>query len=135
MEAIIFALISYFGWGSGDIFGTISSRKIGAYSTTFWVFAIAVILFSFYIPFAWNDLVKLNFGLFITLVMLGFLYIAGNISFNEAVRISNAPIAGSYPTFFVVLAFFVFKDPITRQQILGIITTLLGIILLSVLSV
>ena len=31
MTAIFFALISYLGWGIGDIFGTIASRKIGGY--------------------------------------------------------------------------------------------------------
>lgn len=46
-----------------------------------------------------------------------------------------APIAGSNPTLFVLLAFLIFKDPITRQQIAGIITTLIGIVLLSIFSV
>lgn len=46
-----------------------------------------------------------------------------------------APIAGANPTLFVLLSFLIFKDPITRQQIAGIITTLIGIVLLSVFSV
>ena len=45
-----------------------------------------------------------------------------------------APIAGANPILFIILAFIFFKDKITRQQILGIITTLIGIVLLSVLS-
>jgi len=45
-----------------------------------------------------------------------------------------APIAGANPTLFVLLAFFVFKDRLTKQQILGIVLTLLGIVWLSFLS-
>ena len=45
-----------------------------------------------------------------------------------------APIAGASPVLFVVLAFLVFKDPITKQQILGIITALIGVVLLSAFS-
>ena len=32
MEAILFALITHVGWGTSDLFGVISSRKIGGYS-------------------------------------------------------------------------------------------------------
>lgn len=58
-----------------------------------------------------------------------------NVAISRGLTSIVAPIAGASPTLFVVLAFFVLKDPITKQQILGIITTLVGIILLSVFSV
>jgi len=45
-----------------------------------------------------------------------------------------APIAGANPTLFVVLAFLFLKDPIRKQQILGIIITLAGIVFLSFVS-
>lgn len=45
-----------------------------------------------------------------------------------------APIAGASPVLTVFLAFLTFRDPITRQQIIGIIVTLVGIVLLSLLS-
>ncbi len=46
-----------------------------------------------------------------------------------------APISGANPILFVILVAFFLKDPITRQQIAGIITTLIGIVLLSIFSV
>ena len=46
-----------------------------------------------------------------------------------------APIAGANPTLFVMLAFFVFKEPLTKHQIIGIIITLTGIVALSFLSI
>ena len=62
----------------------------------------------------------------------------GDFSFNFAISKGLtaivAPIAGSYPTLFVVLSFLIFKDPIKKQQIFGIILTVIGIVLLSFLS-
>jgi len=62
MEEIIFALISYLGWGVGDIFGTIAVRKIGSYSTALWRFILGIILFSLYAPFALDSLRNLSFS-------------------------------------------------------------------------
>jgi uncharacterized membrane protein len=45
-----------------------------------------------------------------------------------------APIAGSYPAVFVVLAYFVLRERITRVQYLGVVTAVVGIVGLSVLS-
>ena len=56
MSAIFYGLISYVGWGTGDIFGTFATRKVGPYVTTFWAFAFGALLGSFYIPFAQSDL-------------------------------------------------------------------------------
>ena len=78
-------------------------------------------------------------GAFIPLFLASIIALAAELSFNFAISKNLtaivAPIAGSYPALFVVLAFFFFKDPITKQQILGIVTTLIGIVLLSILSV
>lgn len=57
-----------------------------------------------------------------------------NLALSKGLIILVAPIASSYPTLFVLLAFFVFKDKITRQQIVGMLLTLIGIICLSVFS-
>lgn len=60
---------------------------------------------------------------------------AGTLSFNVALETGLstivAPIAGSYPTLFVLLSYWVFKESLTKQQIFGIVTTLVGIIALS----
>ena len=45
-----------------------------------------------------------------------------------------APIAGSYPAVFVVLAYFILRERITRVQYLGVVTAVVGIVGLSVLS-
>jgi uncharacterized membrane protein len=45
-----------------------------------------------------------------------------------------APIAGSYPALFVVLAYLVLRERIRAIQYLGIVTAVVGIVGLSVLS-
>lgn len=75
----------------------------------------------------------------LSLLLLCTIFLASaEYSFNFAISKGYAsivaPIAGSYPTLFVVIAFFVFKDKISKQQIAGVITTLVGIVWLSISS-
>ncbi|MBU6389728.1 hypothetical protein KGQ71_04410, partial [Patescibacteria group bacterium] len=56
MNPISLAFASVFFWGFGDVFGVISSRRLGAYSTTFWMNIAGLLIFSLYIPFAYSDL-------------------------------------------------------------------------------
>jgi len=58
-----------------------------------------------------------------------------NFAISKGLVAVVAPIAGANITLFVLLAFLIFKDPITKQQIIGIITTLTGIVLLSIFSI
>ncbi len=75
---------------------------------------------------------------FIAILLSAFLLRSGDFLLNYGLNTGNsaiiAPIAGSYPTFFAILAFFVFRDPITRQQVVGVVITLAGILLLNVVS-
>ncbi len=75
------------------------------------------------------------FPLIANAVLLSSASFSYNFGIDRGLTSVVAPVAASYPTLFVVLAFLVFKDPITRQQILGIVTTLIGIVLLSIFSV
>lgn len=115
MPAIFFALISYLGWAIGDTITVKVSRKGQKL----------------------NNPVK-N-GVLLPLIAIALFVKAAEWSFYFAISHGQtsiiAPIAGSYPTLFVILAFLIFKDPITRQQIAGIGTTLTGIVLLSIFSV
>lgn len=118
--SILFAIVSYFGWGTGDIFGTVATRKIGAYSTTLWVFLFGAVIFSFYIPFALNDFRLYTLSLFLLNALLGFFFIGGNLAFNEALRISNASLVGtiaaSFAALTVILSVVFLGDKITFLQ-------------------
>lgn len=79
-----------------------------------------------------------NHGL---LALLGFTALSslGNVAYNLGIARGYVsvvvPIAGSYPTIFVLLAFLIFKDKLKKSQWLGIIVSLVGIVTMSFLSV
>ena len=139
MNSIFFALISYFSFGVGDMFGVMASRKIGGFSLAFWNSIFALILFSFYFPFAGADFGKLTLDILFLMILVSILENIAFVFFYEGLRVGNAsvvaPIAGSSVTLFVLLAFLIFKDKISQQQIFGIVTTLVGIVLLSFFSI
>jgi len=138
-RGIILALISMLTWGIYFAFVKIPVREIG----WFWPFYFSFMLFPIlYIVMRIHSIPlsspTIN-NAFVPLVVSTFMVRVAEFSFSLGISRSFtsivAPIAGAAPTLFVVLAFLVFKDPITRQQIAGIITTLFGIVLLSIFSV
>lgn len=135
MMPYIFGLISYIGWGSGDIFGTFATRKIGAYLTTFWAFAFGALLGALYIPFAFHDIVNITPALLFLNILLGVLYIAGNVTFNEALRLSSAPIVGtiggSFAALTVLLSYVFLGEHISLVRILLIIFVFIGVFITS----
>lgn len=126
MPSVFLALISYFGWGSGDVFGAIATRKIGAFSTTFWVNFIAVFLFALYIPFDVIHLWKFTPVLLLTTLLLGTLYIAGNVALNIAITGANVSvvttIGASFSGLVVILSNIFLHEQVTLLEwiILGI---------------
>ena len=73
--------------------------------------------------------------LLLNTILLGGGAFSLNIAIEKGLTAVVVPIAGAYPVLFALLAFFVFKDRITRQQIVGIIITLIGIVSLSIYSI
>lgn len=136
MNPLIFAFISAFGWGTGDIFGVIASRKVGGYTTTLGQFAVATILFGLYIPWALADLQKITPVLLGINILLGLFYVVGNVTFNEAVRISKAslvgPIAGSFPAVTTILSLLFLKESLSPMQAMFIVIIFIGILLSTV---
>lgn len=131
MSPIFFALISYFGWGTGDIFGVYASRKIGAYRATAYVFIFGFLLASLYIPFALPEIALIPIGLLIINFLFGSIYLTGNILLNEGFRRSSASLVGiivqSFPAVVLVLSALIFKDPISPKQTLWILLIFLGV--------
>lgn len=134
--AIILGLMTFIGWGSGDVFTIISSRKVGANLTTFWVFFCSFLFSLLFIPFVPHDFALITLPLLFFNIFLGILYIAGNLLIAEAFRFSSAPLVGiiiqSFPAAVLVLSTLVFKDVITLTQIIFIIITFIGVTLCSV---
>lgn len=136
MQAIFFALISYIGWGAGDIFGAITTRKIGAFSTSFWVSIVGVLVFSLYIPFAAADLQKYNSYLLFLNIILGSMYVVVNVMINKAFAVSNVSLIGtifsSFAAFTALFALIFLGEKVSINQGIAILIVLAGIFLSTV---
>lgn len=136
MPAIIFALISYIGWGAGDIFGAITTRKIGAFSTSFWVSIAGVIVFSFYIPFAFSDLEHYTADILFINIILGSLYVVVNVLINAAFARSNVSLIGtvfsSFVAFTILFSFIFLGEKVSLFQGLAILIVLAGVFISTV---
>lgn len=136
MEAIFFALISFIGWGTGDVFGTIASRKIGAYATTLWAFLFGVLIFSLYIPYVLDDFANYTIILLFINIAVSLLSLIGNLAFNEGVRIGNPSLVGTISSSFVVVpilfSILFLGESISLQQTVFVTIIFVGVILSSV---
>lgn len=94
IQSIFFALIAYLGWGAGDIFGAIASRRIGSISTAFWGYLIGLIFSILYIPFAIADLKNITFDLLLLNLALGIILMVAFVSFVEGLRVGNPSLVG-----------------------------------------
>ena len=132
----ILALITFVGWGTGDLFTIITSRKIGANLTTFWIFFFSFVLSLFVLPFAPHALSHITFTLLLLNIFLGILSIIGNVLVSEAFRISSAPLVGiiiqAFPAVVLLLSAIIFKDIITPLQGVFITIIFVGVFLCSV---
>lgn len=133
---LILAFTVFIGWGTGDIFTTFATRKIGATLTTFWIFFFSFILTLIALPFAPHNFGLITFPLLLLNTFLGILYISSNVLISEALRISSAPLVGviiqSFPAVVLILSALIFKDKVTPIQIIFISIIFIGVFLASV---
>jgi uncharacterized membrane protein len=94
MQAIIFALISYFTWGTGAFFEAIVARKLDSYSLTFWGFIFSALILSFYAFFQTTALAFLTLNLLILNIILGVVLILGIVFITKRIKAQTAPLLG-----------------------------------------
>lgn len=133
MNAILYALISYVGWGAGDIFGAIASRKIGGYKTTFWIMTAAAILFAPLSVFYWNSLISAPISTILWAIVVGFFYQSGNFAINESLRKTDASIAltvmGSFGAFIILFSTIFLHETLSVVHLGIIILIFVGVFL------
>ncbi|OGD92041.1 hypothetical protein A3D81_03165 [Candidatus Curtissbacteria bacterium RIFCSPHIGHO2_02_FULL_40_17] len=132
MPAIFFALISFLGWGIGDIFGTVATRKIGAYSTTFWYILLQVPIFAIGIPFFTGHLQNLTLEILILNTTLGLIGTIGLVAFYEGLKVGNAALVGtiaaSFAALTVLLSIIFLGESVSLQQSMAIVIIFIGLI-------
>ncbi|MDP2671275.1 MAG: DMT family transporter [bacterium] len=133
--AILFAFLAFFGWGVGDIFGAVATRKIGPYSTTIWFIVFQFLLFIVFAPFFLSDLKNLTFALLLLNLALGLVAAAASTTFYEAMKEGSASLAGtlvgSFAALTVILSLIFLGEKINQPQSLSIIIIFAGIVISS----
>ncbi|MGI8551621.1 MAG: DMT family transporter [Dehalococcoidia bacterium] len=133
MSAIVFALAAYAGWGTGDIFGAIASRKMGGYSSTFWSFLFRAILFVPYLPLTLNGRHHVTLGSLFLSAFLALILILGTIAFLEAFRNGSASLVGTIGAAFVVptviLSVLFLNESLTTPEVFAVLTIVVGLTL------
>ena len=127
--AVFFALIALVGWGAGDIFVTLLSRKIGSRKALFLWLLGSFVLASLYVPFAKPIS---DYPMFIFIFILHLFGLTGTVLYFKALEIGNASlvgtIAGAFPIITVPLSVVIFAEKLGQIQILAIAMTICGLI-------
>lgn len=135
MSAILFAIIAFVGWGTGDIFGGLVARKVGGYSSAVLNYIFCIILASFYIPFALPELRNLNLESVLWLIVLLPIGIIPLITLYEGMNRGNASlvgiVSGSFGALVAILSVISLKESLNIPQIVSIIIVFIGLVLSS----
>lgn len=134
-KGIIYALLAMLFWGVYFAFIKIPATKIGwfwqPYTYNLTVFILLIYsLFKKQKLFIGNNS-KTIFPIVASAILLTLGHFSYNLGILRGFSSIVAPIAGSQTTLFVILAQFIFKERMAKQQVAGVVATILGITILS----
>jgi drug/metabolite transporter (DMT)-like permease len=133
---LIYAFISLVGWGIGDVFSTIASRKLGSFNTAFYAYLISAIYGLIFVPFSLSYLPHLTVSLVLLTVFLAIIQSLGFFAFSEGLKVGNSSlvgtIAGAFTSLVVILSVLFLGDRLNGGQILAIIVIFLGLFFSSI---
>lgn len=136
MVAVFFAALAHIGYGVGDVFATFATRKLGSWSTSFWMSVFGLFIFAAGMAFFWEDLAGATLEIVSLNIILAILLSLSFLSFMQALRIGNAPlvgtIAGSFPAVSIIVAVLFFSERPNLLQVTTMLAVFVGIILSSV---
>jgi len=131
--AFIFALTSFCCWAFGDLFGVISSRKIGAFETTFYSILGGILIGFLLCAWHLHELAGYTLPLLALNLLLGAIFVASTLSFNQSVRLINPILAGSIVSSFscvtLLFAIVVFGERLSQAQSICMALLFSGLIL------
>lgn len=133
MLAIIFALISYVGWGVGDVVGMVGGRKLGAIRATYWWYLFRLVLYLLIAPFFVYQLRNGTIAMVLFGIALGALSSLGIVSFYKAANLTNpsmvGAVSGSWGVISMLISVFLFGEMLRLNQVVAIIFITIGVIL------
>ena len=135
MQPILFAFITFFGWGSGDVFGGLVSRKIKGYSSSFWLYLFSFLISSLFIPLFWDKLGNISLQMWILIIFLNLIGPIPVVALYEGIRVGNASLVGTIGSTFaaltVVLSVIFLGDKLSLFQVITIVIIFVGLLLSS----
>ncbi|MEJ2348014.1 MAG: DMT family transporter [Patescibacteria group bacterium] len=135
MQSILFALFAFLGWGSGDVFGGLVSRKIKGYSSTLWLYIFSFILSSLLLPLFWGELSNISPQMWALILFLNIMGPIPVVAFYEGIRVGNASLVGTIGSAFaaltVVLSVIFLGDTLSPIQTISVSVIFAGLILSS----
>jgi len=136
---VFLAFLTMLCWGVYSSLIKIPISKIGWFWPNWFIFSSFPLIY-LYMRFSKTTLEIPKKKDVVIFVILSILFVriaeyAYNLGLSSGMTSIVAPIAGANPTLFVILAYFIFKEPLKKSQVIGIISTLAGVILLSAFSI
>ena len=133
MQAILFAVVSYLGWGAGDVFATIAGRKIGPYAATFWFMLLSLITLLPFSVFFLADIHKITLEMILFILAIASIGDIGLVTFYEGLRVGSAPVVGVASSTFIaitiLLSIIFLNETVTPTQAIAILIILAGTVI------
>ncbi|HSX19307.1 MAG TPA: DMT family transporter [Candidatus Saccharimonadales bacterium] len=135
MFVIFLAVLVLILWGTGDVFGTGLTRKMGGIKTAFWFYLALVPFYTVVCIFFAPSISVLTPGLVLFNLLLGVVGLSSMLTFYQGLRVGNASIvstiAASFIWITVIFSLIFFHEKINTYQVLAIIVILSGIVISS----
>lgn len=135
---LLYALFTLITWGICGAFLKIPAVAYG------WYWTSLIMLFPYFLVLLFEikkNQMKINFRIvnFKLFFLMILLTIIADLGYNSSFSLGGSvaivgTIAGSYATLSTLLAYFIYKEPLNKKQVLGIIITLSGIVLTAYFS-
>ena len=135
MVSLMFAVLTTIGWGASDIFGALSSRRIGSYKTTYWVTVLAAVFLTLLAPLYLGELKSAQWWTVALSAALGIVLTYTYLAFTEALKDGDpavvGTIAGSFVGPVVILSIIFLHSSLAPTQIACILAIIFGLTLTS----
>ncbi len=134
----IFAFGAFFFWGIYFALVRIPIQEIGWFLPQYTSSFVGIVMFWLLSLHVKDKSVTKRPNMVWLIAVTAFLQVAGSMLFNYAISQGQtaivAPIAGSSPAVFVIIAHFLFRERLNRKQWAGILLALSGIVSLALFS-
>jgi drug/metabolite transporter (DMT)-like permease len=130
-------LITMLGWGIGFFLIVNPSKNLGWFLSMFTIRLFILILLTIYLILSKHSL-KTNFykSFLFLLLFAGVLTLVADFSYSFGVHSEYAsivaPVSASYPLVTIILAKIFLKEKLALNQIFGIVSVIVGLILISI---